>query len=174
MDVYQIITERIIEKLESGTVPWHKPWRSISAPQNLVSKKHYRGINVWLLTMQGYASPYWATLRQINQLGGQVRKGEKSMPVVFWRIYVDGIEVKPGEAEPEAQEAEGQGRRRFVLRYFRFSIPNNANCRHRSPRSWRFPNLGNSIPSKRVRGFLPACPIRPRLCTRAIRLSIHR
>jgi antirestriction protein ArdC len=52
MDVYSIVSERIIEKLEAGTIPWHKPWRSIGAPQNLVSKKSYRGINVWLLTMQ--------------------------------------------------------------------------------------------------------------------------
>ena len=46
MDVYSVITERIIEKLEAGTVPWHKPWRSIGAPRNLVSKKLYRGVNV--------------------------------------------------------------------------------------------------------------------------------
>jgi antirestriction protein ArdC len=65
-------------------------------------------------------------MRQINELGGQVRKGEKATPVVFWRIYVDGVEVKAGEPEPEAQEAEGQGRRRFVLRYY--SIFNTEQC----------------------------------------------
>jgi antirestriction protein ArdC len=117
MDVYQIITDRIIEKLEAGTVPWHKPWRSIGAPRNLVSTKLYRGVNVWLLTMQGYTSPHWATFRQINELGGSVRKGEKATPVVFWRVYVGGVEVKAGE--PETQEhSEGQKKRRFVLRYY--------------------------------------------------------
>jgi antirestriction protein ArdC len=126
MDVYSIITERIIEKLEAGTIPWHKPWRSVGAPRNLVSKKLYRGVNVWLLTAQGYTSPYWATMRQINELGGQVRKGEKATPVVFWKIYVDGVEVKAGEPEPEVQEPEGQGRRRFVLRYY--SIFNTEQC----------------------------------------------
>ena len=128
MDVYSIVTERIIEKLEAGTIPWHKPWRSIGAPQNLVSKKSYRGINVWLLTMQGYISPYWATLRQINELGGRVRKGEKSTPVVFWRIYVDGVEVRANsdQHEPEHEPEEGQGRRRFVLRYY--SIFNTEQC----------------------------------------------
>jgi antirestriction protein ArdC len=126
MDVYSIITERIIEKLEQGTIPWHKPWRSIGAPRNLVSKKLYRGINVWLLTAQGYTSPHWATIRQINELGGQVRKGEKATPVVFWRVYVDGVEVKAGEHEPEAQETEGQGKRRFVLRYY--SVFNSEQC----------------------------------------------
>src|SRR5216683_1982613 len=104
----------------------HKPWRSIRAPRNLVSKKLYRGVNVWLLTVQGYTSPYWATMRQINELGGQVRKGEKSTPVVFWKIYVNGVEVKAGEAEPEAEEANDQGRRRFVLRYY--SIFNTEQC----------------------------------------------
>jgi antirestriction protein ArdC len=68
MDVYQIITDRIIEQLERGCVSWHKPWGSIGAPENLVSKKTNRGINVWLLAAQGYASPYWATIRQINEL----------------------------------------------------------------------------------------------------------
>jgi antirestriction protein ArdC len=126
MDVYSIITNRIIEKLEAGCVPWHKPWRSIGAPCNLASKKRYRGINVWLLTVQGYTSPYWATMRQINALGGQVRKGEKATPVVFGRVYIDGVEVKAGEHEPETQEAEGQGRRRFVLRYF--SVFNTEQC----------------------------------------------
>ena len=128
MDVYSIVTVRIIEKLEAGTIPWHKPWRSIGAPQNLVSKKSYRGINVWLLTTQSYTSPYWATLRQINELGGRVRKGEKSTPVVFWRIDRDGVEVRANsdQHEPEHEQEEGQGRRRFVLRYY--SIFNTEQC----------------------------------------------
>ena len=52
-DVYQIITERIIEQLESGVAPWHKPWTAGAHgwPQNLVSGKEYRGINPLLLAM---------------------------------------------------------------------------------------------------------------------------
>ena len=128
MDVFQIITERIIEKLESGTVPWHKPWRSIGAPRNFVSKKLYRGINIWLLTTRGYTSPYWATIRQINELSGRVRKGEKPTPVVYWRVYVDGVEVKANsdQHEPEHEQEESQGRLRFVLRYY--SIFNTEQC----------------------------------------------
>ena len=112
--------------MRQGTVPWHKPWRSIGAPRNLISKKCYRGVNIWLLTTQGYTSPYWATIRQINDLGGQVRQGEKSTPVVFWKIYVGDVEVKDGEPEPQPQEAEGQSRRRFVLRYY--SVFNAEQC----------------------------------------------
>jgi len=92
----------------------------------LLPQRRSRGVNVWLLTVQGYTSPYWATIRQINELGGSVRKGEKATPVVFWRIYVDGVEVKAGEHEPESQETEEQSKRRFVLRYF--SVFNTEQC----------------------------------------------
>ena len=165
MDVYSIITERIIEKLEAGTIPWHKPWRSIGAPRNLVSKKFYRGVNIWLLTAQSYTSPYWATMRQINEVGGQVGKGEKATPVVFWKIYVDGVEVKAGEPEPELQEPEGQGRRRFVLRYY--SIFNTEQCTFPTTVTDKLalPEQRQLDPSRHARRFLPECPIR-RDCAR--------
>ena len=84
--VYDQITERIIALLEKGTVPWRKPWNAQSGfPRNLVSKKPYRGINVFLLHAMSYESPYWLTFRQAQELGGSVRKGEKACPVVFWK-----------------------------------------------------------------------------------------
>jgi antirestriction protein ArdC len=55
-----------------------------------------------------------------------VRKGEKATPVVFWRIYLDGVEIKAGEQEPEEEEAQEHGKRRFVLRYF--SVFNTEQC----------------------------------------------
>jgi len=81
---YKVITDKILEKLEEGTVPWHQPW-STEMSKNLVSKKEYRGINVFLLASMGYANPYWLTFRQAGQLGGHIRRGEKSTPVVFWK-----------------------------------------------------------------------------------------
>jgi len=89
-DVYQIVTDRVIELLEAGKVPWHKPWAGTEAqaPRNLVSKKPYRGINVWLLGAAGYSSPYWASFKQIKERGGSVRKGEKSSIAVFWKRVV--------------------------------------------------------------------------------------
>ena len=86
-DVYEIITARIITQLESGTVPWHKPWNvgTHGGPQNLISKKEYRGVNVFLLSCMPYSLPYWVSYKQAQQLGGHVRKGEKSTPVVFWK-----------------------------------------------------------------------------------------
>ncbi|HEY1718563.1 MAG TPA: ArdC family protein, partial [Verrucomicrobiae bacterium] len=54
-------------------------------PRNFVSKNPYRGINVFLLLAMMYESPFWITFRQVSQLGGSVRKGEKACPVVFWK-----------------------------------------------------------------------------------------
>lgn len=82
-DVYQIITNRIIEQLERNNVPWRKPWTEAGLPQNLVSKRHYRGINVWLLLACNYRQNYFLTFKQVKELGGTVKKGEKSHMVVF-------------------------------------------------------------------------------------------
>jgi antirestriction protein ArdC len=83
---YDRITERIVALLERGTVPWHKPWNAKTGwPRNYVSKKPYRGINVFLLHAMSYESPCWLTFHQATELGGSIRKGEKSCPVVFWK-----------------------------------------------------------------------------------------
>ena len=80
--VYDIITDRIIKQLDAGIIPWHKPWVS-QQPTNAISKKAYRGINIFLLSGQ-YANPYWLTYNQAQTLKGNVKKGEKSSPVIFW------------------------------------------------------------------------------------------
>ncbi len=98
--VYEIITERLLEKLEQGTVPWHKPWAGGGCPQNLVSGKEYRGVNVWLLGSQDFSSPYWLTFKQARSLGGSVRKGERSTPCVLWKwIARKNENTETGEKE---------------------------------------------------------------------------
>jgi antirestriction protein ArdC len=90
--VYEIVTERILEKLEAGTVPWHRPWSAGGAPRNLVSGKAYRGVNIFLLGSQGFASPHWVSFRQAKALGGTVRKGEKGTPCIFWKFLARDTE----------------------------------------------------------------------------------
>jgi antirestriction protein ArdC len=99
MNGYDRITERIIELLEQGTVPWHKPWKAKTAwPRNLLTKKPYRGVNVFLLVSMSYESPFWLTFHQAQELGGSIRKGEKACPVVFWkRLEIE--DAKTGEAQ---------------------------------------------------------------------------
>ena len=101
MDVYQIVTEKIISMLERGTVPWKRPWATSSGmPKNLVSKKDYRGINVFLLGCQQYSSPYWLTYKQAAEKGGFVKQGEKSSMAVFFKML--------DKREEEAADATGK------------------------------------------------------------------
>jgi antirestriction protein ArdC len=101
-DPYQAVTDRIVEALEAGTVPWRKPWRSVNGigPTSLSTGREYQGINVLMLSIAafagGYSSIYWGTYRQIAELGGQVRKGEKSTEAVLLKKVVkkDGDEDK--------------------------------------------------------------------------------
>ena len=105
---YEVMTDRILALLAQGTIPWQQPWDSaMGLPRNLVSQRAYRGINVWLLTAMGYASPFWATFHQVKAAGGRVRKGAHGVPVVFWKAY-------EGPADPETGTAE----KRFVLRQY--------------------------------------------------------
>ena len=65
MNVYEVITARIIETLEAGTVPWRKPWTDAGGlPRNLTTDRPYRGINTFLLSSLKYASPYFLTFKQ--------------------------------------------------------------------------------------------------------------
>jgi antirestriction protein ArdC len=85
-DAYQVITDRVITLFEQGVIPWQKPWQSEQLlPQNLISRKAYRGVNVFLLHAMMYESPFWLTYKQAQELGGNVKRGEKSCPVVFWK-----------------------------------------------------------------------------------------
>jgi antirestriction protein ArdC len=84
--VYEIITDRICGMLEQGIIPWNKPWNGGGWPVNLVSKKHYRGINVALLATSKYSSRYWLTYQQAQDLGGHVKKDEKGTMIVFWKM----------------------------------------------------------------------------------------
>ena len=84
------ITNRILEQLKAGTVPWRKPWSeqaSGAMPRNAMSGRAYSGVNVILLwaTAQerSYSSPRWLTFKQALEAGGNVRKGEKGTTVIF-------------------------------------------------------------------------------------------
>lgn len=117
--VHEIVTERIIAALERGVVPWRMPWRGRGGrgiPKNLQSGKEYRGVNIFLLGAQGYASPFWCTYKQCAARGGQVRPGEKSTPVIFWKVG-DSKKVSPKTGKPE---------KFFVLRYY--NVFNVAQC----------------------------------------------
>ena len=88
-NVFNLVTERIIQSLEKGVVPWKKPWLSL-VPQN-INGRPYTGINRLLLNLNEYKYPYFLTMKQANELGGSVKKGEKAHLAVFWKIITRRI-----------------------------------------------------------------------------------
>jgi antirestriction protein ArdC len=101
--VYGYVTEKIIQELEWGCVAWHKPWKTssdcIRIPTSLVSKKPYRGVNTFLLSLArfkaGYDSNCWLTFKQTQALGGSV-KGQHSEMVVFGKLLEKPVENPTG------------------------------------------------------------------------------
>lgn len=96
MDIYQTVTNQIIESIEtSNTLPWLKPWKDskgavmLSMPHNFKANTNYNGINILLLWLAqdtgGYTSNSWLTYNQAKGLDGQVRKGEKGTKIVFYK-----------------------------------------------------------------------------------------
>ena len=83
MNVYEMVTRRFINQMEQGYIPWRKPWAScLDGTYNRISRKPYSVLNQMLLSHAGE----YATFKQWHEIGGQVRKGEKSEMIVFWKL----------------------------------------------------------------------------------------
>lgn len=78
-NAYQIVTDKVLAAIDNGVAPWRKPWVG-GMPMSMSTNKPYRGINLFILD-----GGYWGTYKKITEIGGQVRKGEKSSKAVFWR-----------------------------------------------------------------------------------------
>jgi antirestriction protein ArdC len=124
-DIFQRITDQIVNAIEAGAGSYRMPWKTSGrfpmSPINADSRRPYRGINVLVLwgTAQekGYTSGTWATYKQWQELGAQVRKGEKSANVVFWKFF-----DRDGESEDHSGENETSARRIPTARdYFVFN-----------------------------------------------------
>ena len=83
LDIYQMVTDRVIKALESGHIPWRRPWHSFW-PSNIATGKEYQGINQILLSCTEYDHPFWCTFKQAGRLGGSIRKGEKAPTFVIF------------------------------------------------------------------------------------------
>jgi len=112
-DVYRTITDTIIEAIERGAGDFVMPWHGsgIAKPQNALTRSDYHGVNVLMLwaeaCIRGFATGWWATYKQWQEAGGQVRRHEKASTIVFFKRL----------DEDEEEEGEGEGRRlRLVAR----------------------------------------------------------
>ena len=99
VDVYQMVTDRVMEQLEKGIIPWQKPWKNIASASeddlaiSYTTRQPYSYLNQLLLGRNGE----WLTFKQVKQMNGNIKKGAKAGMVVFYkRIVVKDI-VKDAE-----------------------------------------------------------------------------
>lgn len=106
IDIYSMVTERIIEQLENGYIPWERPWTGVrEGAYNRISKTPYSIMNQLLLKHPGE----YATFKQWKDCGGHIKKGEKAEFVVFWKVY---------RKEEEKDNGDKNERNIPVLRYY--------------------------------------------------------
>jgi antirestriction protein ArdC len=119
-DIHAEITNKLIAVIEADpgnpVMPWRRASGPLFMPTNALTKNAYNGINIvslWVSAeISGYTAPIWATYRQWSELGCQVRKGEKSSLVVFYKEY---------EAEPDPQNVDDDGKRRVARASYVFN-----------------------------------------------------
>jgi antirestriction protein ArdC len=127
-DVYATVTAQIINAIEQGVSNWRMPWHTSGkfafSPINAVTHKPYRGVNVlalWAVARsKGYERGEWATYQQWQERGAQVRKGEKSASVAFWK-FADGRADSQDGDEPE--QVSSRSRLLFCREYHVFNVP---------------------------------------------------
>jgi antirestriction protein ArdC len=153
-NVYEVINSRIMELLEGGTVPWRKPWNAQSNyPKNLISKKPYKGVNVFLLSCQQYGSPWWLTFNQVQEKGGHVIKGSKSTPVIFWK-WLDRTDAM------EADSEEARSGKIPLLRYYSvFNLDQTEGVKAPDPEETH----NNFDPITRAEEIIATMPLRPEI-----------
>jgi antirestriction protein ArdC len=99
-DAYQLITDRILEKMAGGQLPWQKPWHTLGQPRNFLTGHVYTGVNAFLLHFLSEGRPLFVTFRQAQKLGGYIRRGAKGLPIIFYNVVEkarkDGL---PGEVD---------------------------------------------------------------------------
>ena len=92
-DIYETVTNRIIENLEKGCIPWIKPWHTENTlDKNIKTGNEYNGINRVILGMSGYQSNIWGSFKQWKDLGANVKLHEKGTAIVFYKP-VSGVKV---------------------------------------------------------------------------------
>lgn len=96
---YEMITNRIIEELSKGNIPWQKGWVGCAdGAYNLYSKRPYGLLNQLLLKHQDA----YVSFENCKKLGGRVKKGAKAEYVVSW--FTKSYQKKDAEGNPALNE----------------------------------------------------------------------
>jgi antirestriction protein ArdC len=103
LDVYDIVTNRILELFEQEIIPWQKPWTDKGIPRNLISKRPYRGINLWLLHSLNYEQNLFLTWQQLKKLGASVKRGENGHVVAYSKPIKGATDTEHGKTKPPSR-----------------------------------------------------------------------
>ncbi len=108
----ETVTNEIIEGIQNENLTWEQVWNPRNAPKNYASNRPYLGFNAlwlaWIANSKKFSTPYFLTFKQAKQLGGNVRKDEKGIKVVFWKI---SRFVKGQTTNEQGQDEEVYGRK---------------------------------------------------------------
>lgn len=129
-NIYEEITEKIIAALEDGVIPWARPWNASQhgAFRNAITNRPYRGLNIMLLNLvamlKGFVDPRWLTFRNAEKLGGNIRKGEKGVQVIFWKFLPVQSRKEDGEMDPDTDVNDNKERKviPFARAYTVFNV----------------------------------------------------
>lgn len=107
-NIYEEITNRILAEMEKGIIPWQRPWICTNGAVSHQTGKPYSLLNQILLTSDdkdnecdNHQVKEYLTFKQVKDAGGNVKKGEKSKFVVFWKMYQREKVKENGEKEIE-------------------------------------------------------------------------
>ena len=141
--VYEIVTQKIIDKLNQGVIPWEKPWIGL---RNYITKREYHGINLLLLSMEKHQSSEFMTFRQVKDLKEGIKKGSRADMVIFFRRYEVEARDKNGNLELDEETGEPKKELRFALRYY--------NVFNLDQTTIPLPDYGNGKQSKECKDIL--------------------
>lgn len=123
IDLHASITDKIIKAIEAGAgdweMPWHRPGPAFSIPKNALTGAHYQGCNILALWIDAdtkkFDTAIWATYRQWDQMGAQVRKGEKgSLIVKYGRWTPKGPQIAVNTASAIGADPTDDGERMYA------------------------------------------------------------
>lgn len=107
---HEQVAENLIKQLKKGTAPWQKPWKPgdplTGLPHNPTTGNRYKGINALQLMSQPYLDTRWLTYKQAEGQGAQVRKGEKSTLIQYWKFTDERL--KKNENGSPVMDSEGK------------------------------------------------------------------
>lgn len=113
-DVFSIITDRIIQLLHQGIVPWYKPWGGAGIPRNLMTGIPFKDVNLLHLLALGFSKNLFISFKQLKEVGAEAKEGEKPYPIAYWKWPEESDKTKGKKLRP-------------LLRYY--SVYNVAQCK---------------------------------------------